>query len=161
MRSRRRSVPKRLVRALAHAVFVESRQGRAAEIAAWSNGACAVAIAIGAFALAWPLMHGNAAWLALISGALTLLLLRLALTNRVTVWIASALGTLTVAAAFGSLTWLFAHVIEIPSLPPVAAVLGGLLGALAPAWSYAQLARRRADAIPDSLMEPVSAPFSR
>lgn len=158
MRSRRSSTPKRFLRALRSAIFVESRQGRAAEIAGWSNAASAVAVAAAAVALAWSRLGGHALWLGVATGALTFLLLRLALTHRVTVWIASVLGTLTIAALGGSLTWVFAHVLEMPTLPPIAAVLGALVSSLAPAWSYAQLARRRAESIRDSLIDPVSVP---
>ncbi len=45
MRSSRRSTLSRALRAVHHAVFLASREGRAAEIAAWSNGAAAVAVA--------------------------------------------------------------------------------------------------------------------
>lgn len=157
----RSSGPKRFFRAVYQAIFVASRQGRAAEIAAWSNAAGALAVGGGVAALAWSRMGSGAAWLGLGVGAVTLLLLRLALTHRLTVWVASLLGTLTVAACGGSLTWLFAHVLEMPSVPPVAAVVGALLAALAPAWSYAQLARRRAESIRDSLIDPISVPHSR
>lgn len=158
MRSRRSSTPKRVFRALRSAIFVESRQGRAAEIAGWSNAASAVAVAACAVALAWSRLASNALWLGLATGAITLFLLRLALTNRVTVWIASVLGTLTVAGLGGALTWVFAHVVEMPTLPPIAAVLGAFLASLGPAWSYAQLARRRADSIRDSFIDPISVP---
>lgn len=160
MRSRS-STPKRIVRALRHAIFDESRQGRAAEIAAWSNGASACAVALGVTVLGWGHAPIHGAWLGLGAGAVTLLLLRLALAHRVTVWIAAVLGTVTIAALGGSLAWLFAHVIEIPSAPRIAGVLGATLAALAPGWSYAKLVRRRADAIRDSLIDPVSVPGSR
>jgi hypothetical protein len=151
----------RFLRALRSAVLVESRHGRAAEIAGWSNAASAVAVALLGAAVAWSAMGANAAWLGLGLGALTIMLLRVALTHRVTVWVAAVLGTVTVAALGGSLAWLFAHVIEIPALPPVFAVLGGLVAALAPAASYAQLARRRAESVRDSLIDPISVPYSR
>lgn len=162
MRSSRSSTPKRLVRALHHAVFVESRQGRAAEIAAWANGASACAVALGATALAWSHMAPrHAACLGLGAGAVTLLLLRLALAHRLTVWIASAIGTVTIAALGGSLAWLFAHVLEIAAAPPIAALIGALGAALAPAWGYGQLVRLRAELVRDSLLDPLGDPRSR
>ena len=161
MRRSRRSTPARLLSALRHAIFDESRQGRAAEIAGWSNAASAVVIAAGVGAFTWSRLGLHAVWVGLAVGAITLALLRLALAHRTTVWIASTLGTLTLATLGGSLAWLFAHVLEIPSAPSIAAILGALGAALAPAWSYAQLARRRAEHIRDSLIEPISVPRSR
>lgn len=151
----------RALRAIRHAVFDESRGGRAAEIAAWSNGASAVAIAAAVTALGWERLPVHAAWVGLLSGALALVVLRFSLTHRLTVWFAAAVGTLTVAAVGGALAWLFAHVVEIAAAPSIAAVGGALLAALAPAWSYASIARRRAEDVRDSLVEPVSAPRSR
>jgi len=90
-----------------------------------------------------------------------LVVLRLALTHRLTVWFAATVGTLTVAAAAGAFAWLFAHVIEVAAAPSIAAIIGALLASLAPAWSYAQIARQRAGDVRDSLVEPVSAPRSR
>jgi hypothetical protein len=151
----------RAIRTLAHAVFDESRGGRAAEIAAWSNAAAAVAVALAIIVAGWDRLAVHAAWLGLGAGAITLLVLRLALTNRLTVWIAALAGTLTVAAIAGVLAWLFGHVVEIAQAPSIAAVAGALLGALAPAWGYGHIARRRASDVRDSLVDPVSAPRSR
>lgn len=151
----RRSSPlRRALRAVHHAVFHASREGRAAEIAAWSNAAAAVGAGAGAFAL-------SRSWPAALATALAMFVpLRVALAHRVTVWVAALLGTLAVAATSGGLAWVFAHVLEAPSAPPIAAVLGALAGALAPAWAYGRLAQRRLDEVPDSLLEPVSLPPS-
>ncbi len=139
----------------------ESRGGRAAEIAAWSNGASAVIVAAAITVIGWNRLPLHAAWAGLCGGALMLVVLRLALTHRLTVWLAAAAGTLTVAAAGGALAWLFAHVLEEAAAPSIAAVIGALVAALAPAWSYAQIARQRAGDERDSLVEPISAPHSR
>ena len=61
----------------------------------------------------------------------------------------------------GALAWLFAHLVDNPSVPVAAAVLGGVLAASAPEWSYAELARRRQRSERDSLLPPLSAPRSR
>jgi hypothetical protein len=161
VRPSRRSTLSRVFGAVRHAIFDESRQGRAAEIAGWSNAASAFVLALGLGVLTWSRIGVHAVWVGLVAGGITLALLRLALTHRTTVWIASALGTLTLAAMGGSTAWLFAHVLEIPSAPSIAAVLGAVLAALAPAWSYAQLARRRAEHMRDSLIDPISVPHSR
>jgi hypothetical protein len=152
---------KRGVRAIHHAVFHESREGRAAEIAAWSNGAAAVVCAGGMTFVGWHRLPFHAAWLGLLVGAVMFAALRFTLTHRFTVWIAASFGTLTVAAIGGVLAWLFAHLLELSAAPPIAAIAGALLAALAPAWSYAHLARRRAQNVRDSLVDPVSAPHSR
>jgi hypothetical protein len=151
----------RAIRTLRHAVFDESREGRAAEIAAWSNAAAAVSIALAIIVAGWDRLAVHATWLGLVAGAITLVLLRLALTTRLTVWVAALAGTLTVAAIAGVLAWLFGHVVEVAAAPSIAAVAGALLGALAPAWAYADIARRRASDVRDSLVDPVSAPRSR
>jgi hypothetical protein len=144
---------RRFFRTLLRAVFYESREGRAAEIAAWSNALVGLAAGVALWLElgSWVLAFGAA--------ALVFLVLRVALAHRVTVWIAAVVGTLVVATAGAALAWVFAHVIEIPSAPPIAAVLAGLaLGAL-PGWAYVQLARSRANDVPDSLVTPV--PSSR
>ena len=151
----------RALRTIRHAVFDESRGGRAAEIAAWSNGATAAGVALAVVVLGWDRLAVHAAWLGLVAGTLTLAVLRLALTHRLTVWVAALTGTLTVAAIAGALAWLFGHVVETAGAPSIAAVAGALLGALAPAWGYAHIARRRASDVRDSLVDPVSAPRSR
>lgn len=153
---------RRAARAIHHVVFDASRVGRAGEIAAWANAASAFAIAVATGALLWARFATHAAWLGLVAGLVTLLVLRLALAHRYTVWIAAAVGTLTIAALGGGLAWLFAHVLESASAPSIAAVAGALVAALAPARSYAHIAGRRANDVPDSLVEPpVSAPRSR
>ncbi len=151
----------RAIRTLRHAVVDESGGGRAAEIAAWSNAAAAVAIALAIVVAGWDRLAVHAAWLGLAAGAVTLVILRLALTSRLTVWIAALAGTLTVAAIAAVFAWLFGHAIEIAEAPSVAAVAGALLGALVPAWAYAHIARRRASDVRDSLIAPISAPRSR
>jgi hypothetical protein len=152
---------RRVVRAADHVVFDASRVGRAGEIAAWSNGASALAVALGTTALLWSRFATNAAWLGLVAGAVTLLVLRLALAHRYTVWISAAFGTLTIASLGAGVAWLFGHVVEATEAPSVAAVLGALLAALGPAWAYAQLAKRRANADRDSFIDPISVPSSR
>ena len=109
----------------------------------------------------WDRLPLHAAWAGVAGGGLMLVVLRLALTHRLTVWFAATVGTLTVAAAAGAFAWLFAHVIEVAAAPSIAAIIGALLASLAPAWSYAQIARQRAGDVRDSLVEPVSAPRSR
>lgn len=142
---------RRFLRAVHHAVFHESRQGRAAEIVAWSNAAAALGAGAQAFVLGASIA---------VSGALAVLafvLLRLALLHRVTVWIAAAFGTIAVAGAAGGLAWLFAHVVENPAAPPIAAAAAGVLTAIVPTRAYVQFARSRANDERDSLVEPVSA----
>jgi hypothetical protein len=151
----------RALRTLGHAIFDESRGGRASEIAAWSNGASALGVAIAVTTLGWDRLPVNAAWAGLVVGALTLAGLRLALVHRFTVWVAAVVGTLTVAAIGGTLAWLLGHLVELAAAPPIAALAGALLAAVAPAWSYANIARRRADDVRDSLVEPISVPRSR
>jgi hypothetical protein len=154
-------VGRSVLRRIHHVVFAESREGRAAEIAAWSNGASALAVAAATAGFGWSRFGVHATWLGLGAGIVTLLVLRLALAHRFTVWFAAAIGTLTVAALGGSIAWLFGHVVETPAAPSFAAVLGALAAAAAPAWSYARLARRRASSVRDSLLDPVSVPSSR
>jgi hypothetical protein len=126
----------------------ESRDGRAAEVAGWSNALAAIAMG---GAVVWQ--HGT--WAA--AGATILvafLALRLALTNRVTVWLAAAVGTLTVGGATGALAWLFGHVAELAWVPPIAGLVVGVAAAALPAWAYTQIARQRLADVPDSLLEP-------
>ena len=158
------SLLRRATRAVHHAVFHASREGRAAEIAAWANAASSVAVGAGVAVVVWSqlaLLPASAAWIGLVAGVVAFVGLRLALAHRLTVWIAAGFGTLTLAALGGSLAWLFGHVVESPAAPSIAAVLGALVAALAPAWSYAHLARRRAEDVRDSLIAPVSVPRSR
>jgi hypothetical protein len=96
-------------------------------------------------------------WIGLVAGAVTMIVLRLALAHRYTVWLAATLGTLTIGALGGLLAWLFAHALEMPSAPSIAGAIGAVLAALAPAWSYAHLAGRRAENVRDSLVDPISA----
>lgn len=152
---------RRVARAADHIVFDASRQGRAAEIAAWSNAASAFGVALGTTALLWTRFGGNAAWLGLVAGAVTLLVLRLALAHRYTLWFSAVVGTLTTASLGAAVAWLFGHVVEAPVAPSLAAVLGAVLAALAPAWAYSQLAQRRGSSDRDSLIDPISVPSSR
>ncbi len=137
-------------------MFLESRHGRAAEIVGWSNAFAAVGLGLAAYhvlALA-PL------WAAGVFVA-AFVVLRFALAHKATLGLAALLGTLAVSAIGGGLAWTFAHVIEsIPAAPQIAGVLGALLSAFGPAWAYATVARHRARRVPDSLIEPVSAPTS-
>lgn len=145
----------RTLRYLHHTVFDESREGRAYEIVAWSKAFAGFGLGAGAFVLTRSHLAALCALLA------TLVLLRAALTSRRTLWIAASLGTASVAACGGALTWLFGHVIEVPAVPFIAGVLGATTSAAVPAWAYARLARRRAESVPDSLLEPLSVPVSR
>jgi hypothetical protein len=147
---------RRVFRALHHAVFHASRQGRAAEVAGWSNALASLAIGGGLF-----LLYRSIA-LAVAASVVAFVLLRVALAHRATVWIAASFGTLAVAGAAGGLAWLFAHVVEsIPSLPSIVAVLAAVGGATLPAWAYGRLAQRRVENVRDSLFDPVSVPSSR
>lgn len=156
------SPTKRFLRAVHHAIFHESREGRAAEVIAWSNGATGLAFGMLVAWLAWGRGPTPALGLGLATAALAFCALRLALANRYTVWVAGVLGTTTIAALGGTLAWVFAHLFEsLPALPAIAAAVGGALAASAPGWSYAQLARHRSDDVRDSLVSPVSVPHSR
>lgn len=142
--------------------MVESREGRAAEVIAWSNGATALGVGGLVGWLTWS--HGVTLSLGLGLGAAAVAFcaLRLSLANRYTMWIAAALGTFSMAAIGGTLAWVFSHLFEsIAALPAIAAVAGGFLAALAPGWSYAQLARHRLENVRDSLIHPISIPHSR
>ena len=150
---------RRAIRAVDHVVFDASRLGRAGEIAAWSNAASAFAVAIGTGAFLWSRLANDAAWLGLLAGVATFVVLRLALAHRTTVWISALVGTLTIAALGAAVAWLLGHIVEAPNAPSVAAALGAILAALAPAWAYGQLAQRRASYERDSLLSPV--PSSR
>ena len=157
----RRSALVKALQIAHHAIFDASRGGRATEIASWANAASALTIGAGTAALLWSRLGANALW----AGAAALVVvfagLRLSLAHRVTVWIAGAFGTVTVAALGGSLAWLFGHVVEAPAVPSVAAVVGAVFAALAPAWSYTHIARLRSEHVRDSLLAPLSAPRSR
>jgi hypothetical protein len=153
-RRTRRSKPMRLLRTAHHLVFDASRQGRPFEIAAWSNAVASLGLGAGTYALTRSSSAAVGAFV------LAFVLLRMALAYPQTVCVAASLGTLSVGTVGGALSWLFAHVIEAPSAPSIAGVAGALLSAIAPAWAYANLAQRRAQDIPDSLVEPVSVPSS-
>jgi hypothetical protein len=148
-------------RRLRHAVFDESRAGRAAEVAAWANAASAVGVGVGVAALTWGRLSGNAVWIGVVVAVVTFAGLRLSLAHRITMWISAVVGTLSVAAIGGTIAWVFGHVIESGAAPSIAGVLGAVVSASLPAWSYAHIARRRANDVPDSLLEPVSVPHSR
>jgi hypothetical protein len=140
----------RVLRLLRRAVVYESREGRAAEIAGWSNFVAAFVVGAGAFYAERSFAFAFAALVA------ALVALRLALANRVTVWLAAAVGSLSVATACGALAWTFAHVLEMPAAPPIAGALGALVGGAIPATAYLRIARRRADDVPDSLLHAPS-----
>ena len=146
------SLARRALRGARHAILYESRAGRAAEIAGWSNALAA------ALAGAAALYEARRPALALVAVVATFALLRAALAHRSTVWIAAALGTLSVSAAAGSLAWVFAQTLETPTAPPIAAVLVAIGSALLPAMAYARLARLRQDDVPDSLAHEPSIP---
>jgi hypothetical protein len=149
-----RSRLSRALRGLHHAIFNASRDGRSAEIAAWSNAIASLGLGAGTYVLSHSL-PGTA-----LVPVIAFVLLRAALAHRLTVWIAASLGTLAVAALGGGLAWLFAHVIEIPAVPSLAAIFVAVLSALVPAWAYARLAQRRGANIRDSLVDPISVPPS-
>jgi hypothetical protein len=149
------------LRAVRHAIVDESREGRAAEIVAWANSTSALAVGAAVTAFGWSRLPVHAAWIGLASSAFAFLVLRLALTHRHTVWFAAFVGTLTVASLGGTLAWLFGHVVDTPEASSIAAVIGALIASVPPAWSYAHLARRRAEAVRDSLVDPTSVPSSR
>lgn len=150
-----RSGLSRALRRLHHAIFYASRDGRSAEIAAWSNAVASLGIGVATFFVmhSWPF--------AICLPLIAFVLLRLALVHRLTIWIAASFGTLAVSGLAGALVWLFAHVIEIPSAPSIAAVIGAVAAATLPAGAYARLAQRRAEDVRDSLVDPVSVPPSR
>lgn len=139
-----------------HAIFDASRGGRATEIASWANAASALTVGAGLAVLLWPELGANALWAGFAALVVVFVGLRISLAHRVTVWIAAAFGTVTVAALGGSLAWLFGHVVEVPAAPSVAAVVGAVIAALAPAWSYTQIARLRSERVRDSLLAPLS-----
>lgn len=145
-----------------HAATYESRAGRAAEIIAWSNGTTSLGFGAVVLWLTWSRGVTTSLGLALATAGVAFCALRLALANRYTVWIAALLGTASIAALGGALAWVFAHLFEsIAAFPSIAAVVGGFVAALAPGWSYAQLARDRAENVRDSLIHPISVPSSR
>jgi hypothetical protein len=154
MPSTKRGVRK-FVRALHHAIFHASREGRASEIVLWSNAVASLAMA----GLSWFLFRSTPATIA--TPVVLFVLLRLALMNRHTIWIAASFGTLAVGGGSGALAWLFGHVIEVSaSAPSIAAVIFAVVGAMLPAWAYGRLAERRSSNQPDSLIDPVSVPSS-
>lgn len=136
-------------------MFDTSRAGRSSEIAAWSNAVASLGLGASVYlaARSWPLAVGLS--------ILGFILLRGALVHRLTVWIAASFGTLAVAGVGGGLSWLFAHVLEVPAAPSIAAVIGALLAAILPAWAYGNLAQLRERRVRDSLIDPVSVPSSR
>src|SRR5690242_4219116 len=89
---RSRSWIANLIRSIHHAIFHASREGRSAEVAAWSNAVASLGLGAGAFMLAhsWPL--------ALVVATFSFVLLRVALAHRLTVWVAASFGTLAVSA---------------------------------------------------------------
>ena len=153
-RRRKRGPVGRALRILRHAIVDASRHGRAAEIIGWSNAFASLGLGGLVFWLlrSWPGAIGTA--------VVAFVLLRLALIHRYTLWIAASLGTLAVSGLAAFLTWLFAHVVEVAWFPSVAAVVVALGSATVPAWAYGRLAQRRANHVPDSLVDPVSVPSS-
>jgi hypothetical protein len=135
-------------------IFHASREGRAAEIAAWSNAAASLLCGGGMWLLtrSWSssmIMTG-------VTPVVVFVALRGALTSRRTVWIAATFGTLAVGVLGAALAWLFAHVLEVERAPEMAAVIGALLAGLAPAWAYSRIAERRRQNVRDSLLDPIS-----
>lgn len=146
----------RVLRAVHHAVAYESRHGRAAEVAGWSNLLASLGLGLAANRL------GAAPLAALLVAALAFVLLRVALVHRTSIGVAALLGTLAVAAVGGGLAWTFGHALEEvhPAAPQMAGVAGALLGALLPAWAYATVAQHRRNDVPDSLLGPASSKAS-
>lgn len=142
------------LRAARHAIIYESRAGRAAEIAGWSNALTAVLAGAGALYATRGVALSATVLVA------TFVALRVALAHRWTVWVAAALGTVAVGTAFGALAWLFAQLLETPSAPTTAAILCAVGSAVLPASAYARVARLRADEAPDSLVRKPSTPPS-
>lgn len=140
----------RWLRGVRNALVYESREGRAAEIAGWANF-CSSALfaAAGYYAT-------HAVSFAIAAGLASLVSLRLALAHRTTVRFAAAIGTVAVATVGGALAWLFAHALESWAAPPLAGALGAILGGALPARAYAQIAKRRAEDVPDSLLTSAS-----
>jgi hypothetical protein len=139
-----------------HAVAFESRQGRAAEVAGWSNALASLGFGV----LAFRCGLGEAASVAAL--VVSFALLRLAMAHLATLPLAALAGTLAVAGGGGLLAWTFGHVVETePAAPSVAGIVGALASALAPAWAYATVARHRRQHVPDSLLSPISVPSSR
>lgn len=137
----------RAVARLRRAVLYESSSGTAYEIVAWANALPALAAGVAA----WRASHAIGAGFA--AALVAYVALRLALIHRVTVWIAAVLGTSGAAAAGGALAWLFAHAIEHPAAPPIAASIGAIAAGAAPAWAYGELVRRRMKDVRDSLVD--------
>lgn len=144
-----------------HVVFDASREGRSSEIVGWSHAIVALEIGAGVFYAARALPY---AWaVALGSAVVAFVLLRAAITNAVTIWGAALLGTTGVASLSGALGWLFGHLVDHPTAPPLAGALTAVLSALLPIYAYRRLARLRKDGVADSLVEPPvpAAPPSR
>lgn len=146
--------PRTFLRRLQSLVFLESREGRPSEVAAYANALASMGLGVGTYLLTHSL-------LAIVAAVVLFVLLRVALVHRATIWIAASCGTLAVASTGAGLAWLFAHVSETPWAPSVAAVVGAIVTAMLPAWAYAKIAELRANDVPDSLLEPVSIPPSR
>jgi hypothetical protein len=139
---------RKFLKGIQRVLSYESRDGRAAEIAGWSNALAA----LGAGGGAW---YGTGSWIAALAVSVVLFsCLRIALAHRVTVWIACAVGTIVVGATAGALAWTFGHIAEHPLAPALAAMIVGLCSTIAPAWAYTHIARQRANDVPDSLVDP-------
>ncbi len=139
-------------------VFAGSREGRAAEIVGWSNALTSLAIGVGLAAVA------HAPWaLAALSALVTFVLLRVGMASRKTAWVVALLGVTCVGATGGAVGWLLGHIVESWTYAPTALALVVSAAVVAPAgWAYARFLRRRADDVPDSLVDPVSlSPQSR
>lgn len=144
----------RTFRLVYRGLFYESQNGRAAEIAAWSNALAALGLGAVAYL-------GAHSWiLALVVAPLAFVGLRVSLVNRKTLWIAAVFGTLAVAGAAGGMGWLFGHLAEARAVPPIACALAALGAGLVPAWAFSKLATIRA-VTRDSLIDASSVPSSR
>ena len=130
----------------------ESRHGRAAEVAGWSNALAAVCLALAGHRLGLGALAALAVFVAAWA------LLRLALVHPTSLAFAALLGTLAVAAAGGGVAWTFGHALEDvhAAAPQITGIAGALAGALVPSWAYATVARHRRAHVPDSLVSPVS-----
>ncbi len=144
----------RTFRVLHRGLFYESQNGRAAEIAAWSNALAALGLGAASYFVL-------TSWVAAVVVApLAFMGLRLSLVNRKTLWIAAVLGTLAVAGTAGGLGWLFGHLAEARAVPPIMCALAAIGAGLVPAWAFSKLASVR-EVTRDSLIDASSVPSSR
>lgn len=137
---------------VSHVLFDASREGRSAEIVGWSHALVSLELAAGVFVLTRSLPYG---WgIALAAGVVGFIVLRAAMTNALTLWFAAFFGTTAVAALAGGLGWLFGHLVDLPSVPPITGALSAVIAGLVPAFAYRRIGKRRSDGVVDSLLAP-------